>query len=188
MIVVVKMILITGRGKAGFTFLELLIVLLVVTLLTAASIPAFKTFAANMRLKAGARLTLNLLRQARADAISSHRNTYLVVASADGTWENLQYKAMKIMYEKSPNVYITLLNWEYLPKGLQINSSSSILGNTININYPNENGPLTSVGCAQFKPNGQASVSGTIKVELADDTSKYLEITYDNYSGRAKIK
>lgn len=191
-----KTILTIGKGKTGFTFLELLIVLLVVGLLTAASVPAFKTFSENMRLRAGARLTLNLLRQARADAMTHHRTTCLVIAPGSSGWPDLDLKAMKIVYleavlEDGMEVYITLSNWEYLPKGLQINSGSSILNgnpaNTITIPYPNEDGTPKGVGAAKFKSSGIASASRTIRIETTDDTSKYKEITYLT-SGRARIK
>lgn len=177
--------------RKGFTFLELLLVLLVVGLLTAASTPAFKTFVANWRLQSGAKLVLSLLWEVQADAVANNRNSYLVVATTNGTWSSLQYKALKIVHDVSTGGYMTLYNWEYLPKGLQINSDpdvSTILKNTISIPYPNENGPYTSVGCVQFKPNGATTTSGTIRIEQADDPSKYKEVTYDLYSGRAKIQ
>lgn len=191
------MILTIGKKNLGFTLLEVMVTLLLIGLVTAGSIPVFKTFTANTRLKAGARLTLNLFREARADAIANHRNTCLVVATqkdkepGDDKWLDLQYKAMKIVYEDSSGNYITLSNWEYLPKGIQINDDSdisTILQDTIDMPYPNENGPDTSVGYVQFKPSGATTASGTIRIEQANDDERYKEVTYDLYSGRAKIK
>lgn len=179
--------------KTGFTFLELLIVLLVVGLLTAASVPAFKTFSENMRLRAGARLTLNLLRQARANAIANHRATYVVIPTSGDIWSDLHYKGMKIVYEDSPNVYVTLSNWEYLPKGLQIDSGSSIFGGggeTIDIRYPHdysEGGVVRPVCCVKFKSSGGATTNGSIVIELIDDASRSKTVTYLSTSGRAKI-
>lgn len=180
----------------GFTFLELLIVLLVVGLLTAASVPCFKTFCENMRLQAGARLTLNLLRQARADAIANHRTTCLVIPTSGDDWLDLHYKAMKIVYlhatlESGTEVYRTISGWEYLPKGIEIDSSSTVFNTTIEITYPGDyadGATPIAVACAKFKPNGAATDNATIRIWVADDHSKLKNIRYDNLSGRAKIE
>lgn len=69
-----------GRQQvAGVTLLELLVVLLIMAFVTAIVIPMFSGGVSNTELRGAARALASGLRLARSEAVSQHRETFLVL-------------------------------------------------------------------------------------------------------------
>jgi type II secretion system protein H len=75
-----------GSREAGFSIVELMVVVVIMTIIFAASIPAFRTHGADVNLTKGAREIEGTLKLARAKAVSSNRPVVVVFDVNDGTY------------------------------------------------------------------------------------------------------
>ncbi|OZB06293.1 MAG: hypothetical protein B7X54_02760 [Idiomarina sp. 34-48-12] len=72
--------------RQGFTLLELIITLLILSIVLGWGVPATIEMARTMRLQGAAQDTYALLQYARSDALSSGENRFVVWDNLDGKW------------------------------------------------------------------------------------------------------
>ena len=76
----------TRAAQDGFTLTELMIVVAVFAMLTAAALPSYNQFVRNQRVKTASFDLFSTLIQARSEAIV--RNTSVTIAPTGGNWAN----------------------------------------------------------------------------------------------------
>ena len=72
--------------RQGFTLLELIVTLLILSIVLGWGVPATIDMARTMRLQGAAQDTYALLQYARSDALSSGENRFVVWDDEDGAW------------------------------------------------------------------------------------------------------
>ena len=152
---------------SGFTVTELLLVLVLIGVLSAISMPALKGFAGTRRLKASAYTLRSLLTFARDMAVTD-RTTYLVVLNLD----NGQYwlASSETFNPSSP-----------LRSALTAQNSTALAAIQSNINNTNRT-PVGTGNSAQQTPLSRAS--GILGVPHTMDQNVTLASIVTNYNGR----
>ncbi|RUO74418.1 prepilin-type cleavage/methylation domain-containing protein [Pseudidiomarina sediminum] len=74
------------RAYRGFTLLELLVTLVILSIVLGAGVPMMLNLAKSMRLQGAAQDTYALLQYARTDALRTGENRFVVWDSKDGSW------------------------------------------------------------------------------------------------------
>ena len=137
-----------GSREAGFSLVELMVVVVIMTIILAASIPAFRTHGADVNLTKGAREIEGTLKLARAKAVSSNRpvvvefdtnnGTYFLFEDDDGDGNHDSGETQSGVYEV-PN-HVTLNNVSFAhskvtfrPSGAASETGSVELVNTRNL-------------------------------------------------------
>ena len=149
----------------GFTLLEMLVVLAIMSLLTAMSAPAISGYLKGARLKGAARQVASALRQARTLAITKRARRAVLLYFQD-TGATTFYNAVSV-YENDT------LSYKYLPDTISLRNSSGGVGT-------NGNGEDARV---TFNPNGTTD-NDTFRVR--DTVGNYREIVV-NTAGRVKV-
>ncbi len=131
---------------AGFTMVEVLIVVSVIAVLSALSVPVYAQWLGNAEYRASARSVLYSLREARSKAIATNREHRV-------EFEPAQRKYRITRGNKSINSFSwdTVYGWTVLPDGVIMNANIE----TIHLNV-----------------NGTAN-GGTIKIQDASRTTRY---------------
>ena len=75
------------RPRAGFSLVELLIVIAIIGLMAGVSVPAFLTFMKSFRLRTAGRQILGDLNYARQEAITKSRDTYVFFDAATASYD-----------------------------------------------------------------------------------------------------
>ncbi len=148
--------------RRGFTFLELIFVILIIAVLTGVSMPMFKNTFLNMQMSQISSDLAEALNYARQSAILN-RNEYRVRLNADGGDFWIEYKTFqdnKIKFEKLEGKFGRIYN---LPKGVSMTSDKDALA---------------------FYPNGRADIA-TIVIKN-DKTMRTF--TTEGTTGYVKIK
>lgn len=164
----IKTVLHTGRRPSqpqnGFTVTELLLVLVIIGVLSAISMPALKGFAATRRLKSSAYTLRSLLTFARDMAITD-QTTYLVVFNLD----NGQYwlASSETFNPSNP-----------LSSALTAQNSTALAAIQNNINRAS----LTTGNSTQQNPLSR--VSGILGVPNSTEQNVTLAAMVTNYNGR----
>ena len=76
----------TKRVRSGFTLIELVVTLTVVTILVAVAVPTYIDYIARSRVRNAAESLVNQLALARAEAMRLHRNVLVTFNSSAGAW------------------------------------------------------------------------------------------------------
>ena len=156
-----------ATGTLGFTITELLLVLVLIGVLSAISMPALKGFASTRRLKASAYTLRSLLTFARDMAVTD-RTTYLVVFNFDN--EQYWLASSETFNPSSP-----------LRSALTAQNSTALAAIQNNIN--NTNGtPFATGNSAQQVPLSRTS--GILGVPHSMDQNVTLASMVTNYNGR----
>lgn len=150
---------IANRVAAGFTVIELMIALAILSILIGIATPAFKGMVNSQRVKtAAADLHASLL-QARSEAVK--RNQRVLIRPASGeTWSD----GWLVSDPATPDSDTNPLFRHRIASGVQITSAADEI---------------------EFRPNGRVSAGATLAVESSVDSSKTrcVEIGLD---GRAR--
>ena len=145
--------------KRGITLLEMIVVMTIIVIITAASIPSFLKFTNTARLRAGARDITTALRSARRYAITKRTAYAVTVYMNNYTVASLQNTMS--FYETADSVEL-----KSLPSTIRATST----GYTA-LEY-------------EFFPGGTIQVMPTMEVRNDDN---YIEITVETATGRVKI-
>lgn len=212
----IKTVLHTGRRPSqpqnGFTVTELLLVLVIIGVLSAISMPALKGFAATRRLKSSAYMLRSLLMFARDMAITD-RTTYLVVFNLDNGqyWlassktfnpSNPLSSALTAQNSTALAVIQNNINGASLTTGnarqqSSLSRGSGILGvpNSMEQNVTlaamvrNYNGRMVQadagVGYIHFSPN---ATSEETVVYLRNLRNQIMSVTVEAASGRVRVR
>jgi len=202
----------TSSDQSGFTVTELLIVLALIGILSAISVPALRGFAASRRLKASAHTIRSLLGFARDMAITD-RAAYLVVFDLDNarcwlasseTFDPTN-PVSSILTTQNTTVATTGLqnaapgNTQTMPSGQQgtLTPTSGILGVpylmdrgiTLITMVKHQNGGTfetdSGVGYVYFSPNSTAEEA---LVYLQNSRNQIMSVSTEAASGRASLR
>jgi prepilin-type N-terminal cleavage/methylation domain-containing protein len=135
-----------SRWRAGYTLMEMMIILVIVGVLASMAVPGFMTMMPRMRLKSDARNNINYLRRARAKSVA----------------ENSQYG---IYFDSGDRKFI-LFKDTYEPENTAYDDGQDSIIETSNVMYSGVNyGTSTFAGnCVVFFPSGSASTTGSINI------------------------
>ena len=154
--------MVNGKKRDGYTLVELITVVVIIGLLTLASLPAFNNMRKGARLKASARRVTSALRYARRLAITMNSIYSVVFNQTNNTFGVINGFSGSDTIEKRFSLDETI---SFDSDGYPIK------------NFPND--------IVQFKPNGSAKRKGTIWIKSTDGS--YFHITVVNTSGRTRI-
>ena len=148
--------------------LELLIVISVIAVLAVALVPAVGTFTKSVGRKGAVTNLLGVFEQARAEAIKSGLNTYVVfptfTSGQKNTLDRYNYKSYAI-FQDDPAQASTpkqLTNWKTLPTGITLRKSltsalvlPSALSSSPTFSFSSDSTAAPTFYCAQFNSNGE---------------------------------
>ena len=148
--------------KSAFTMIEMLIVLAIMVIVTAASIPSFMKFTNTARLRAAARDICTALRSARRYAITKRINYAVTIYLTDYSIDSM--KNILSYYETADNVETQRA--------------------AANIYFTEKVDTSVDHFTFSFSPRGTTS-GNTIRV--VDPGDRYIDITVTAATGRVKI-
>lgn len=118
------------QGKPGFTLTELLVVLAIIGIMAVAALPALRGLTGSTGRTGGINALMSAIDQARAAAIQSGANSFLVFADSTFPVTNLRYTGFAIfrehnrdLGETNTNSSIQIGKWESLPRGVALVST-----------------------------------------------------------------
>lgn len=151
-----------GRtSMAGFTLLELLITIAVVSIMIGIAVPSFRDMVANQSVRAAAETLHSSIVQARAEAVK--RNTNVTLRPATGeTWSN----GWLIVTAAAP-ADSAAVHRERLAAGATVSAGST--------------------ASLVFRPSGRISGSASFELTAATDSSRKRCVTV-SLDGRANTK
>ncbi len=166
------------RGRSAFTLVEMLVVIVIISILLVAVIPAVNSLSKSSGRKGAANALLGAIEQARAEAIKTGNPTYLVfptfTSGAQATLDRYNYKAYAI-FEDDPATPATpkqLTPWKTLATGISFRSSSLAA-------LPNPASDLTPILTIAFQPDtGATPVFRCIKFN-ADGGTDYPSTSFN---------
>jgi len=201
--------------KSAFSLVELLVVVAVMVLLTAAALPAFSGGRAR-QLATGGNQVVDLANQARQNSISKGVMTALVmVSSVDPEWNYRLFTLVEMQTVANGGAtWAQTTPWQMLPKGVLVDSQSSTsfinvvptLSTSIgSLKYAGKSIPQGSYAYQVFLPDGRllsdssanpptlrligAIINSATSQVTKTDTSgvNYYEITLNQYTGIPKV-
>lgn len=140
------------KDKGGFTLLEIIIVLAIISIITIISVTVFKTAQPNLNLRAATREVASDLRYAQQLAVT----------------EQIIYS---VNFNKTQGSYTITKAGGQVIKNVQINSQISI----------NSISGLTDDTTASFTPTGAVTLSGTVTLINSAGASSSIEIKPSGY-------
>jgi len=163
-------------GRAGFTLIEMLVVIVIVGIMLALTLPAVTNLMKSGGLNGAARQVANTLNLARQYAITHRTKTrvvfpYSLTAGAGSASLAPAYQSYAVYAVGPPAAYVT--KWEHLPLGTVFMNINASFGNpppvdnlgTTTFPFPYTNSLIpTALAYIEFGPTGAASNSGTFTI------------------------
>jgi len=152
------------KNSTGFTLIELMIVVAIMSILMTVGLPSFQSIINDSRLTSTSNAMLSAYQLARSEAIKQHKNVYVTTADSWATWQVTVKDATApfATFEASKKIVIAQTGFDfggYKANGRPITSTGSDLS-----------------GCDESTP---------CKITLTADTgSRSLEVVM---SGRTKV-
>jgi prepilin-type N-terminal cleavage/methylation domain-containing protein len=138
--------------RAGFSLLELLIVMAIIVIVLAFTVPAVTSLSKSNSMNTGGRLVANILTGARSEAINQRHLVQIRVATkwmslSSGTEDtSASYRKFSVWRLPQPDdsqqsvdpsdPYIQISKWETLPAGVTFEADPSTYGFTVNTSDP----------------------------------------------------
>ena len=156
---------------AGFTAVELMVVLAIMGIMLVAAMPSFVQFTRNSRIKSGAQIVVSALRTARSYAITKRKNCMAIVDTT--------MNAVKV-YENDTG---TLSNWKVMPKTIVISPNN--VTRTLDVPYPDDSNSSTEEKpIVEFKPTGATMFGITTRtIQVSDDDETNPDTSYIKIEG-----
>jgi type II secretion system protein H len=158
-----------NRKSAGFTMLEMMIIVVIIGIMASLAAPSFFSWIPRMKLKSDAKQNLEYLRQARSRAVA----------------ENTQYG---VYFDVGNNQYYFFKDISSPQTATYEAGADSLISGPLsmesNIGYADCTFTNDTV---VFLPNGSASTSGTIKIFDTGSTETYL-VNVLAATGRVKLQ
>ncbi|MCD6160852.1 MAG: GspH/FimT family pseudopilin [candidate division Zixibacteria bacterium] len=160
---------IKNHKQAGFTMLEMMIVVVIIGITASMAAPSFFDWIPNMKLKGEAKQNLNYLRQARSKAVAEN-NQYGVYFDVD----NKQLYFFKDTHQPSNAIYS--------------NGADSLIEGPIDMESNFEYSDCTfNNNTVIFFSDGSASTSGSIDIERPEQ-AEYFIISLLAATGKVKLE
>ncbi len=153
-----------GLSPTGFTLLEAIIVLAIMTMFFAVSLPVFSRFMENAKLEMGARSVVSALRTARGYAITNNTVYYVFFVTID----NKPSYYISSSDEAVPAAPVDVVDKVYkLPAGILFNPLTGFTGSR-----------------AVFKSTGEVDAAGTVTIK--DSRGNVTTVSVEKTTGRAR--
>lgn len=106
-------------ARRGFSLIEMLAVMMIMTILGGLTVPALKGFTGSDALSTGARKFAGLLNVARSEAIARHTLVRLVIAQDWSGQTDANHRKISLWaWDNEVEKYLPLTQWEALPMGV----------------------------------------------------------------------
>lgn len=152
--------------KAGFTLIEMLVVLAIMGMILAISVPAFDSVLKNTKVSEGTKLIYKTLEFARQHAVTHGVDTTVEFDTVPSMGGRTGYR---VFVEGEGDIE----DWSFLFSGVSVDTSS----------MPDGEGTAKQV---RFTSAGTPSSAGSIRVEDSNNTV-LRRITYSNISGHIRL-
>jgi type II secretion system protein H len=154
------------RSREGFTLVEVLMVMIIMGIMMAISIPSFMGWRENLKYRETAREVASMLREAKSRAITNNQE------------QQVQFDAINQQYGLRPGNRAYSTNWsDYVTTPLA--SNWMVLDSQVKIVFAIQPPPAIAPpatdppGSIQYTPNGAASAWGVIKIQDHDLVTKF---------------
>lgn len=169
-------------GRAGFTLVEVLVVLVIVVILAGVTVPAIVGMGRGSALQGAISNVRSTISLARQWAITNRKHTYVVfpdvtlIARTSG--EVYAYRAYAV-YEYDPITQVGqyVSDWKFLPKGMVFDDDAGRGQNVYgtdrkSVAYPENGSANEFLNVIGFKPTGSAMVPTGYEVYLREGYSE----------------
>lgn len=159
------------ENVAGFTLMELLVIIGIIAILLVAVVPAVTSLSKSGNRKGAISNVMNALEQARSLAITSGRATYVVFADHTVP-EAYRCKGFVVFHENESFTPQAASKWYFLPTGVSFRPKSGVLtaqtaSPKIAFTCPGSIGPTPlELPFIKFDTNGMATASGGLWIDL----------------------
>jgi len=152
-------------GNRGFSFIELMVVLVLISLSIALIAPSFSKFSKSVELKAAAQKIAAILRNYRSEAVNKGR-VYQVLFDSNRMEVKIQSVAWSEEQEESENKETREMKAYALPQGIQIKELK-----TESTQYPSD------LPAIEFYPNG-GSNGGNIYLDSQNHQGYRIKVHF----------
>lgn len=160
----------------GFTIIELIIVICLISMLTAIAVPSFIQWLPNYRLKAAVRDLYSDMQKARMEAVKTNRNVFITFVSG-GYNAAGQVGSYQVFVDVDANGLFNAgdrtLAQKNMPKNVSLYQITGLSGNTT-AGYNPRGLPCTALGNVEFRNSSRyykatLSNAGNVKIEQSND-------------------
>ena len=167
-------------GDAGFTLVEVLVVLVIVVILAGVTVPAIVGMGRGSALQGAISNVRSTLSLARQWAITNRKHTYVVFPDVNpSSTEAYAYRAYAV-YEYDPVTQVGqyVSDWKFLPKGMVFDDDTGLPQNVYkpvneeSLAYPENSSGSRDLNVIGFKPTGSTLRSSGYEVYLREGYSE----------------
>jgi type II secretion system protein H len=156
------------RSKAGFTLIEVLMVMIIMGIMLAIALPSFMGWRENLKYRETAREVASMLREAKSRAITNNQEQQV---QFDPNQPNV---STRYGMRASTRAYMCLSDWTSVsavtnwtildPQVKIVAATKTVADPLLDTNPP---------GSLQFTPNGAASAVGTVSIQDISGVTRF---------------